>query len=64
MSQVVDRWHALAKNHTSEGLHEMLADEVVFHSPVVHSPQEGRDYARVLIGCLSRINERVVYLCA
>ena len=39
---VVSRWHKLAKNHTSEGLHALLADEVQFHSPVVHTPQIGR----------------------
>ena len=37
-------WHAyMAAGGEPETLRAMLADDAVFHSPVVHSPQEGRD---------------------
>ena len=37
-------WHAyMAAGGHPETLRAMLADDAVFHSPVVHSPQEGRD---------------------
>ena len=36
------RWHQLVKNRNSEGLDALLSEEVVFHSPVVHSPQVGK----------------------
>lgn len=37
-------WHAyMAAGGDPETLRAMLADDAVFHSPVVHSPQEGRD---------------------
>lgn len=45
----LERWHKLAKNMTSEGLDELLAEEVVFHSPIVHSPQEGRDITKLYL---------------
>ena len=35
-------WHALVKSRDANGLGELLADEVVFHSPVVHTPQIGK----------------------
>lgn len=35
-------WHQLAKQRDAQGLNELLADEVVFHSPVVHTPQVGK----------------------
>lgn len=35
-------WHALVQGRDTSGLPALLADEVVFHSPVVHTPQRGR----------------------
>jgi hypothetical protein len=35
-------WHALLKTMSKESLDLLLADEVVFHSPVVHTPQRGK----------------------
>jgi len=40
----LDRWHAYitGDGHPDE-LRSLLAADAVFHSPVVHTPQEGRD---------------------
>jgi hypothetical protein len=35
-------WHALVVARDVKGLENLLADAVVFHSPVVHSPQVGK----------------------
>ena len=35
-------WHQVAKNRNIEGLYDLLDDNAVFHSPVVHSPQVGK----------------------
>lgn len=35
-------WHALVKSRNAKGLNSLLADSVVFHSPVVHTPQVGK----------------------
>ena len=35
-------WHRILKNKDVKGLGELLADDAVFHSPVVHTPQEGK----------------------
>lgn len=35
-------WHELVESKSSERLNQLLADEVVFHSPVVHTPQIGK----------------------
>jgi len=35
-------WHALVKARNPQGLAALLADDVVFHSPVVHTPQVGK----------------------
>jgi hypothetical protein len=39
---VLERWHAIVKNSDNDALNALLADDVVFHSPVVHTPQEGK----------------------
>ena len=35
-------WHQLVAARNTKGLDALLADGVVFHSPVVHTPQAGR----------------------
>jgi len=35
-------WHDLVKTRNAKGLDALLADGVVFHSPVVHTPQVGK----------------------
>ena len=35
-------WHELLASRNARGLSALLADDVVFHSPVVHTPQHGR----------------------
>lgn len=34
-------WHDYADNPTAEGLQALLHPQAVFHSPVIHRPQEG-----------------------
>lgn len=35
-------WHHLVSTRNTQGLAGLLAEEVVFHSPVVHTPQIGK----------------------
>ena len=39
---VIERWHRLVAEKSFAELDELLADEVVFQSPAVHSPQVGK----------------------
>ena len=38
----VATWHELVRSRNTNGLNSLLADDVVFHSPVVHTPQMGK----------------------
>ena len=38
----VSTWHELVRSRNSKGLDDLLAENVVFHSPVVHTPQIGK----------------------
>lgn len=42
IQDTIATWHKLAESKDSAGLDNILADNVVFHSPVVHTPQEGK----------------------
>ena len=41
-SPALDTWHRLVRTGDAAGLHELVAEDAVFHSPVVHSAQHGR----------------------
>lgn len=38
----IARWREIAESGDSKALADILAEDVVFHSPVVHSPQRGK----------------------
>lgn len=38
----IKSWHNIVRTRDASGLDELLADDVVFYSPVVHTPQKGK----------------------
>ena len=38
----IEQWHRLVESRNPSGLAGWLADDAVFHSPVVHAPQAGK----------------------
>lgn len=45
----IQRWHQVMETRNADLLEDMLAPDCVFHSPVVHKPQEGRDLTRLYL---------------
>jgi hypothetical protein len=45
----LEAWHRAVRNMSDEVLDKLLADDVVFHSPVVHSPQKGRALTKLYL---------------
>jgi hypothetical protein len=43
MPAAVAAWHRLVESRDPAGLASLLAQDVVFRSPAVHTPQEGRE---------------------
>ena len=41
-SPVIKRWHQVVRSKDAAGLQAILADNAVFESPVVHTPQLGK----------------------
>jgi len=42
IEKAIQKWHQLLEQQKLEILDEILADDVVFHSPVLHTPQNGK----------------------
>ena len=42
MTSPLQAWHEVVRSRDMDKLNALLADDVVFHSPVVHTPQRGK----------------------
>ena len=45
----IQKWHQLIKGDFPGGYDELLADDVIFYSPVVFTPQKGKDLAKLYL---------------
>jgi len=48
-------WHRLVRTQDPSGLDALLAEDAVFHSPVVHTPQRGRKLAAGYLSAAFRV---------
>ncbi|MEE4660895.1 MAG: nuclear transport factor 2 family protein [Halieaceae bacterium] len=46
---VLERWHAAMKARDPSQLDTLLADDCVFYSPIVHTPQQGKALTRLYL---------------
>jgi len=46
---VVQRWHSHLRGELPGGLDDLLDDDVVFYSPVVYTPQRGKDITKLYL---------------
>ena len=45
----VQKWYEVMKSRDMDKLDELLADDVVFYSPVVYTPQKGKDVTKMYL---------------
>jgi hypothetical protein len=45
----LDAWHRMIEARNAAALDEVLAEDAVFHSPVVHTPQEGKALTKLYL---------------
>jgi hypothetical protein len=58
----LERWHEIIEQKNPELLDEILADDCVFYSPVVHSPQRGKELTKLyLTGAMHVLNKGFSY---
>ena len=46
---VVEKWYEVMKSNDMDKLDELLAEDVVFYSPVVYTPQKGKDITKMYL---------------
>ena len=52
---VIDNWHAQLRGDFPGGLDELLHDDCVFWSPVVHSPQRGKELTKLYLAAAYQV---------
>jgi len=50
IEKMMENWHLHLKGQFPGGLDELLADDVVFYSPVVYTPQKGKELTKLYLG--------------
>ena len=61
--QTLALWHEIARQRDPSRLDEILAEDCVFLSPVVHTPQEGREMTKFyLTGAFNVFNDDFRYV--
>jgi hypothetical protein len=56
------RWHELVRSRDPGRLPGMIAEDAVFHSPAVHTPQEGRELVTAyLSGAIEVLGPALTY---
>jgi len=50
IDDVIERWHRHLRGDLPGGLDELLHDDVVFYSPVVFTPQRGKEITKLYLG--------------
>jgi ketosteroid isomerase-like protein len=45
----LDTWHRMIEERDATALDAVLADDAVFHSPVVHTPQQGKALTKLYL---------------
>ena len=51
----LEAWHRLVRTQDPSGLDTLLADDTVFHSPIVHTPQRGKKLTAGYLGAAFRV---------
>jgi SnoaL-like domain len=49
IERVIERWHEYLRGQRPDGLDELLDDDVVFYSPIVYTPQEGKAITKLYL---------------
>ena len=61
--KTLELWHDIVRNRQADRLGELLAEDCVFLSPVVHTPQRGRELTQFyLTGALNVFNDSFRYV--
>jgi len=60
----LENWHSIVRTRDASRISDLLADEVIFYSPVVHTPQVGKAITSMYLSAAVHFfgNDSVRYL--
>ena len=61
--QALEKWHQMIKTGDLSNLNELLADDVVFRSPVAFKPYEGKHVVFFILTNVIQVFENFTYHC-
>lgn len=61
LAATLGRWHAMVETKDLSALREILAEDVVFRSPVAHKPYPGADIVQVILSTVITVFEDFTY---
>ena len=50
-----ERWHEVIRSRNPDLLDELLDEDCVFYSPIVHTPQQGRDITKLYLAAAMQV---------
>lgn len=54
-NSLIERWHQLVASGNPDGLDDLLADDAVFHSPVLFKPQHGKALTQLYLSAAFQV---------
>ena len=51
----LETWHRIVRTADAAALPVLVAEDAVFHSPIVHSPRRGRDQVLLYLGAALKV---------
>jgi hypothetical protein len=61
IAESLAKWHRFVSEKDGQGLEEILADDVLFRSPVLWKPKEGKPAAILYLSSAARVLEDFTY---
>jgi hypothetical protein len=61
-SKTLAQWHEFVETRNAEMLHEILAEDIKFHSPFVWKPKEGKIMASAILTTVTQVFENFRYV--
>jgi len=54
-THAISKWHEVVANRDASALEKLLADDVVFLSPIVHTPQKGKQITTMYLAAAVQV---------
>ena len=64
IQNTLSQWNSVLKNPDIAALEELIAEDAIFHSPIVHKPQEGKGLTMLYLSAAFKVfyNDTFTYI--